>query len=86
MSIRPQIGVVGPIQGGTLPIMGYTTRALALLNQRVRMMDLSGFAPGFFAVEKFLNNDLLKANGQGSYVEMLSKMVLDSLPKSRLIS
>ena len=78
-ALHPQIGVLGPIQGGTLPIMNYTSRALALNNQRVRELDTSEFAAGYHAVGKFIHNDLLKNNAQGSYVEMISKLVLQSL-------
>ncbi|NLF24993.1 MAG: glycosyltransferase [Deltaproteobacteria bacterium] len=78
-ALHPQIGVLGPIHGGSLPITSYCTRALALLGQRVRMLDVSDFGPGFFAVQKFLNNDILKSNAQGYYVEMLSRLVLDSV-------
>ncbi len=78
-TLHPQIGVLGPVQGGTLPIMGYTARSLATMNQRIRILDVSEFATGYHAVGSFINNDLLKANAQGSYVQMISQLVLHSV-------
>lgn len=77
--LHPQIGVVGPLQGGTLPIMGYTVHSLLLEQQRVRDLDMSGFAAGYHATTKLVGGDVLKAKVTGSYTEMLSELILDSV-------
>jgi spore maturation protein CgeB len=78
-TLHPKIGVLGPTQGGTLPITRYVTRALALLGQRVRELDMSGFAPGYHYMEQLVV-DKMRLNGlQGTYIEMLSQVILESL-------
>lgn len=78
-TLKPQIGVLGPMQGGTLPIFGYTLRALMSLGQRVRPIDVSGFAKGYHEVSGLVTNELLQKKAHGSYVEMLSSVILNSL-------
>jgi spore maturation protein CgeB len=78
-SIRPRIAVLGPIQGGTLPILPSTVRGLLLEHQRAREIDMSGFAEGYHAIGKILNNELIQASTQGKYVETLSQVVLNSV-------
>jgi len=74
--LNPTIAVLGPIQGGTLPIMHYTSRALTGLEQRVRTWDVSEFANGYHAFEKFIPNKLKRRAVERSYVEMISEMIL----------
>ena len=78
-SLHPKIGVLGPVRGGTGPIMGYTARALASTGERVRMIDMSGFDSGYQAISDLINNSMLKNNAQGKYIEMLSDIVLQSI-------
>jgi len=78
-SLHPTIGVVGPLQGGTLPITAYTVRALHELKQRFREFDVSGYAPGFHLVEKFIFDKYRVAGVHGTYVEMVSHIILESL-------
>lgn len=77
--LRPKIAVLGPVMGGTLPIMGYTSLALQFMNQRVREIDMSGFASGYNEFSKLISNDVLKANALSSYVETLSKTIVNSV-------
>jgi len=76
LSLNPTIAVLGPIQGGTLPIMHYTARALSGLKQRVKTWDVSSFAEAYSAFEKFIPNKLKRAPVEKSYVEMISEMLL----------
>lgn len=78
-SLHPKIGVLGPLQGGTLPIAGYTVRSLEQLNQRIRPLDVSGFAGGFHEIKKFLHDDMRKGVIEGHYIEMVSHLLLQSL-------
>lgn len=78
-ALQPKIGVLGPIRGGTGPIMTYTARSLALMGQRVRTIDMSTFDSGYQAIGGFLYNDLIRANAQGKYVEFLSDLIRQSI-------
>lgn len=77
--LKPQIAVVGPMQGGTLPMLDYTTRSLAMMGQRVRQIDMRKFAGGFAGVTDNLNNEVLRAKAHGRYIESLSEIILDSV-------
>ncbi|RIL12540.1 MAG: hypothetical protein DCC75_00260 [Proteobacteria bacterium] len=77
--LQPTIGVVGPIQGGTLPIMAYVYRSLLSLQQRTREFDMSGFAPGFLHLEHFVKDEFRRKGLEGVYCEMLSQALLDSI-------
>lgn len=78
-TLKPSIGVLGPIQGGTLPMLQYCARALGILQQRIRPIDVSEFAQGYHAISKVITNETNRATAQGNYVEMLSQLVLDSV-------
>ncbi len=78
-SLHPKIGVLGPMQGGTLPITSYCTRGFLSLNQRSRELDMGGFAQGFHYMSNFSNDKTRLSAMQGNYVEMLSQVVLDSI-------
>lgn len=77
--LLPTIGVLGPLQGGTLPIAGYTARALDMLHQRVRRLDVSGFAPGYHLFEGFVKEKLTQHILQSRYVEMVSNVILEAI-------
>lgn len=77
--LHPKIAVLGPLQGGTLPIAGYTHRGLGALRQRVRELDVSGFAAGFHQMEKFAVDPTRQAVMQGTYLEMVSQVILESV-------
>lgn len=78
-TLKPQIGVVGPMQGGTLPMLEYSSRSLAMMGQRVRQIDMQKFASGFSGVSDNVTNELLRAKAQGRYIESLSEVILDSV-------
>lgn len=78
-SLHPKVAVLGPLQGGTLPITSYCTRGMNCLNQRVREIDMSGFASGFHNLANFTHDKLRLNTSQGHYIEMLSQVVLDTL-------
>ncbi len=76
--LRPKIAVLGPMQGGTLPIGAYCTKALMDMNQRHRLWDMSGFLSGYQNFDHFIFDKMRQVNVQGQYVEMLSQVILDS--------
>lgn len=80
--LKPNIAVVGPIYGGTLPITHSTARALGSMGQRARCLDMSPFHRGYFDLEGFVRNRARKDNLQSHYVEMLSQIVLESISES----
>lgn len=77
--LKPSIAVVGPLYGGSLPIAAYTARALAGLNQRVRYFDLSSFFKPYNEFGAFLQDRNRLNSLQGSYVEMLSQLLLEAV-------
>ncbi|MDZ4785472.1 MAG: glycosyltransferase [bacterium] len=78
-ALHPKVGILGPLQGGTLPIAGYCERGLGLIKQRTHAMDVSGFAPGYHEFSKFLKQDQRKSVLEGHYLQMLSTMLVESL-------
>ena len=77
--LRPNIAVLGPLQGGTLAITEYATRGLASLSQRARSLDVSGFAKGYHEFEKFVREPIRQRTLEGNYVEMVSQVVLEAV-------
>jgi spore maturation protein CgeB len=77
-ALHPKIGVLGPIQGGTIPTGLYTYNALLRWGQRTRRLDMSGFNDGFNLFDQFLSTDVRKGLMRNSYVEMLSQLLLES--------
>jgi hypothetical protein len=77
-ALHPKIGVLGPIQGGTIPTGLYTYNALLRWGQRARRFDMSGFNDGFNLMDQFLSQDLRKGMMRNTYVEMLSQLLLES--------
>jgi spore maturation protein CgeB len=78
LSLHPKVAVLGPLQGGTLPIGHYTTNALSRLEQRVRLLDMSGFNGGYELIGSFLQSDFREKMARQGYVEMLSSLLLES--------
>lgn len=78
-TLHPKIGILGPLQGGTLPMVNYCTRGLVSLKQRGRELDMSGFASGYHCLEQFAFEKTRVGVIQGTYIEMLSQVVLESL-------
>jgi spore maturation protein CgeB len=78
-ALHPSIGVVGPIQGGTLPIMSYTTRGLTEIGQKVKEFDVSGFSGGFQQIDRFFIDKYRVAAVHGVYVETVARVVFESI-------
>lgn len=78
-TLHPTVAVLGPFMGGSLPITTYTSRALAMMQQRMRHWDTSGFAGGLQELDKFVHEkhrkDILWAN----YVEMVSQVLIEAV-------
>ncbi|MDD2943324.1 MAG: glycosyltransferase [bacterium] len=77
--LRPSIGVVGPIYGGTLPMARYTASALESLGQKVRLFDLETFYPVYKKFEEMLRTPQRQSSLQGHYVELLSQLLLEAI-------
>lgn len=77
-SLNPKIAVLGPLQGGTLPITHYTTAALQGLRQRVREVDVSGFNGGYELVGSLMHGDIRQNLCRQTYIEMISSILLEA--------
>ncbi len=77
--LRPTIGVVGPLYGGTLPVTHSAIRALLSMNQRVRSFDMSPFYRNYADLEGWVGDKTRRGALEGYYVEMLSQIVLESV-------
>jgi spore maturation protein CgeB len=78
-SLHPRVAVLGPMQGGTLPMTGYVNRALAVLGQRGREMDMSCFVGAYHGFADLLKDKLRQAVIQNQYIETLSQAVVESV-------
>jgi len=76
--LKPKIGVLGPMQGGTIPIGQYTYSALSRMGQRSRGLDMSGFNSSFELLDGFVNFPPRRNVLHAAYVEMLSMTLLES--------
>jgi spore maturation protein CgeB len=77
-SLKPNVVVVGPLQGGTLPITGYTTRALLSLGQRTRELDMSPFNSGYMSLQNMLKEPHRLQTMYNNYVECVSQTILEA--------
>lgn len=77
--LHPNIAVVGPMYGGSLPIARYTASAVVQLGQRMFGYDLSEYYKGFAGMQSFLRNPQRVSALQNQYVEMLSSLVLEGI-------
>jgi spore maturation protein CgeB len=78
-SLHPNIVVLGPMQGGTLPILGYTGRALQSLGQRTREIDMSPFNAGYDAIQNMLREPRRLQTMHSNYIECMSQSVLEAV-------
>lgn len=78
-SLHPTVAVLGPLQGGSLPVMAYTLRSLQSLKQRVREWDVSGFAPSFHHIDKFFYDKMRVTGVQNMYLETVSQVLLEAV-------
>lgn len=83
-SLRPTVMVLGPLQGGTLPMLNYTSRALASLGQRVRDLDMSPFAGGYHAINAMLKEPARQQVMHANYLEMCAQSVLESAIEKKI--
>jgi spore maturation protein CgeB len=78
-ALHPKMAVLGPMEGGTLPIGQYSYSALLRAGQRVRGIDMSGFNPGYQLLEGFVSSTPRKNILQATYFEMMSATILEAL-------
>lgn len=83
-ALHPTVAVLGPMQGGSLPITAYTVRSLQALKQRVREWDVSGFAPSFHNIERFFFDKSRIHGVQNVYLEMVSQVLLESVNEKNI--
>jgi spore maturation protein CgeB len=77
--LRPKIGVVGPLQGGTLPIAQYVYSSLSRAGQRARGLDVSGFNTSWSLLDEFVKFPPRQKLLHNTFVEMISQVVLESV-------
>src|SRR5262249_24479492 len=77
-ALRPKIAILGPLQGGTAPFVGYTTTSLLSLGQRLRPLDMTGYAGAYHLLDESLQDEMRRAAMIGNYVELLSQLILES--------
>jgi spore maturation protein CgeB len=77
--LKPAIGVVGPLQGGTLPIYHYVTRTLAERKHRVRGLDMSPMASGYHQISVILRDKFRRSLAENTFVDYLSQLTLENV-------
>jgi spore maturation protein CgeB len=77
--LKPQIGVLGPLSGGTLPMVPYLCRGLYGVGQRFREYDVSGFSGGYDQVAKFIRDKSRRTGVENTFCEMVSQVLLESV-------
>ncbi len=78
-ALSPKIGVLGPMSGGTLPMIVYLDHALTALNQKHRIFDMEPFNQGYNYIKNFVKDEYGINVINNSYVENLSQMVVASI-------
>ena len=86
---HPSIAVLGPLQGGTLPILHNVHSSLLRLNQRSRMIDMSMFSGAYGQIDAGFKNDGRKAALHQNMMTFFSNYIsnlIDESPTDILIS
>lgn len=78
-SLKPSVAVLGPLQGGTLPILPYVHHALIQLGLRSRPIDVSPMAPGYHQVSALIRDPMRQKLAEGSYVDYVSQLAVESI-------
>ena len=78
-ALSPKIGILGPMQGGTLPMLVYVANALSNLNQKFRCLDMEPFNNGYNYMSKFVKDNYAKGVLDRNYLEMVSQIVVESI-------
>lgn len=82
--LRPEIGIVGPMYGGTLPIAGYLYHACRRLSLKAEFIDLSAYYSGFTSFDKFLSKPYGKSVLENQYIELMSELVYQIVEEKKL--
>ncbi len=75
-SLNPQVAIVGPLYGGSLPIAEYVYRACENMGLRSSYINLSSYYNSFTSFEKFLKKQDARSVLENQYVELLSELAL----------
>lgn len=77
--LKPAIAILGPLQGGTLPITEYTARGLPVIGQKGRAINMSGFAQSYHAVEDVIKDKIRQKIMHGNLIQFLSATIIESI-------
>lgn len=75
--LQPKIAVLGPMMGGTLPLLPSVGRGIAANRGRVRAIDMQSFGAGFSALAEFARDPVRRALTQNRFLEVVSSLVID---------
>lgn len=78
-NLKPHVAVLGPLQGGTLPILSYVHHALVRMGIRVRPLNVSPMAGGYHQVSALLRDRVRQQIAEGAYVEFISNLAVESI-------
>lgn len=78
-NLKPNVAILGPLQGGSLPILSYVHHALVRMGIRARAINVSPMASGYHQVSSILKDRVRQQIAEGAYVEYLSNLVVDSI-------
>jgi spore maturation protein CgeB len=78
-SLKPTVAVLGPLQGGTLPILPYVHHALVKLGLRARPIDVSPMAAGYHQVSALIRDPFRQKMAESGYVDYISNLAVESI-------
>ena len=78
-NLTPKIAVMGPLHGGTLPMLPYVSNALKILGQRVNIIDVNNFNGAYVGLEGLVKSVEKRAVLERGFVEYISEAVLQSV-------
>jgi spore maturation protein CgeB len=83
-TLSPNVAVVGPLYGGSLPIAEYVYRACDKIGLKSNFINLSSYYSSFTSFEKFLKKPESKSVLENQYVELLSELVFQTVSEKKI--
>jgi spore maturation protein CgeB len=77
--LKPSVSILGPLQGGTLPILSYVQSALVRLGIRARPLNMSPWAAGYHQVGTLIEDKFRQQVAERNYVDFLSSVAVESV-------